>query len=175
MHSSRGLANPPLAFFISYHTYGTWHHFDARGSVDPQHNEYGSPTLSKDPEWEEARSSSRKDPAVTLDGPMRAVVERTIREVCEHRRWNLRAIAVRTNHVHAVVCGDATPERIMNDFKAWSTRRLTEAGLLKQGVRAWVRHGSTRYLWKDTHVAAACNYVATGQGGPLAGDGEWIV
>jgi REP element-mobilizing transposase RayT len=177
LHSTgvRGPANPPLAYFISYHTYGTWHHFDSRGSVDSRHNQYGSPPLRVDPEWEALRSASRKDPAVILDGPMRGVVEKTIREICAHRAWSLKALAVRTNHVHAVVWGDAVPEKIMNDFKSWSTRRLVEAGLVARGVRVWVRHGSTRYLWKDTHLAGACNYVLTGQEGPLEGDGEWFV
>src|ERR1051326_4914307 len=103
--TGRELANPPLAYFISYHTYGTWHHFDARGSVDPQHNQYGTPGLPKDAEWEALRSAGRKDSPVIMDGPMRAVVERTIREVCEHRRWGIMALAVRPTHVHGLVSG----------------------------------------------------------------------
>ena len=35
----------PLAFFITFRTYGTWLHGDPRGSVDRQHNRYGTPYL----------------------------------------------------------------------------------------------------------------------------------
>lgn len=31
----------------------------------------------------------------------------------------------------------------------------------------WSRHGSTRYLWKDESLEAACRYVREGQGGEL--------
>jgi hypothetical protein len=39
----------PLAYFITFHTYGTWIHGDDRGSVDRHHNLYGTPMLPPDP------------------------------------------------------------------------------------------------------------------------------
>ncbi|MBI2767326.1 MAG: transposase [Chloroflexi bacterium] len=86
-------------------------------------------------------------------------MKRTILEVCETRGWNLFAINVRTNHVHVVVTATAPPERVLNDFKAWCTRRLRECGLASPGVHIWSRHGSTRHLWTDEHVAVAKHYV----------------
>jgi len=35
----------PIAFFITFRTYGTWLHGDERGSVDRCHNHYGTPRL----------------------------------------------------------------------------------------------------------------------------------
>jgi hypothetical protein len=35
----------PLAFLITWRTYGTWLHGDSRGSVDRAHNRYGTPRL----------------------------------------------------------------------------------------------------------------------------------
>jgi hypothetical protein len=87
--------------------------------------------------------------------------ERTIEEVCRHREWVL--------HVHVVVGAEHTPERVMNDLKAWSTRRIVDAGLRPKGLRLWVRHGSTRYLWNSVHVDAACTYTIEDQGP----DREW--
>ena len=63
---------------------------------------------------------------VELDAPRRYVVCATIGEVCDHRRWRLCALHVRTTHVHAVVCAPHTPERVMNDFKAYATRRMRD-------------------------------------------------
>ena len=52
----------------------------------------------------------------------------------------------------------------MDAFKAYSTRALRSAGLLSVSVKPWVRHGSTRYLWKERHVEKAIDYVLYGQG-----------
>lgn len=76
---------------------------------------------------------------------------------------------VRTNHVHVVASAPETPERVMNTLKSWSTRRMVEAGVLPPGTKAWVRHGSTRYLWKPDQLEAACHYVCEGQGTDLDG------
>ena len=158
------LADGPLAYFITFHTYGTWLPGDPRGSVAIQHNLAGS--LRAGPYQPRLMKSARslKHAPVVLGEPERAVVVRTIQEVCQHRRWILRAAHVRTNHVHAVIGAEMTPERVMNDLKAWATRRVVEAGLRPQGTRLWVRHGSTRYLWREEAVAAACTYVVEGQG-----------
>lgn len=53
----------------------------------------------------------------------------SIREVCTHRKWNLRAAHVRSTHVHAVVKADDPPEKIMGDFKSYVSRRLNETGV----------------------------------------------
>ena len=36
----------PLAYLITFRTYGTWQHGDERGSVDREHNRYKSPYAS---------------------------------------------------------------------------------------------------------------------------------
>ncbi len=56
----------------------------------------------------------------------------------------------------------------MNALKSWSTRRMVEAGVLPAKVKPWVRHGSTRYLWKNHQLEAACRYVCEDQGVDLA-------
>ena len=58
-------------------------------------------------------------PIIELGPEQRALVERTITETCDLRRWELFAINVRTNHVHLVVSGGEPPERMMNALKAW--------------------------------------------------------
>lgn len=68
-------------------------------------------------------------------------------------------MSVRTNHVHCVVVGIASPERILNDLKAWATRALREAELVPPDVSPWSRHGSTRYLWTEASVDTAIRYV----------------
>jgi REP element-mobilizing transposase RayT len=110
---------------------------------------------------------------VMLEAADRLVVLRALLEVCQHRGWSMAAAHVRTNHVHVVVTAGAPPERIMGDLKAWSTRRLVEAGQRSRGARVWVRGGSRRVLWDQAAIVAARFYVLKEQGEPLPGEPSW--
>lgn len=154
----------PLAYLITFRTYGTWLHGDARGSVDRDHNIPGTPMLDPNRKREIRERSRLKRPPVVLSTAQRAVVRTTIAQVAERRDWTVHALEVRSNHVHVVVGAPETPERVMNDLKTWCTRRLVEANLLARGTKVWSRHGSTKYLWKPPEVETACRYVCEGQG-----------
>jgi REP element-mobilizing transposase RayT len=154
----------PLAYFLTFHTYGTWLHGDDRGSVDREHNQPGTPCLPPNEQRRRRAAGALQHAPLTLGEGARALVERTVLEVAEYRGWTVHTLAVRSNHVHVIVSAPERPEPVMNAFKSWSTRRLVEAGLLPPHTRAWVRHGSTGYLWKPVELRAACKYVAYGQG-----------
>lgn len=160
-------ASEPLAYFITFPTYGTWLHGDARGSVDREHNIPGTPLLDPDLRRKRREIVRLKHAPVILNIERRMLVHRTIVQVAEHRNWTIHAINVRTNHVHVVVSAPVPPERVMNDLKSWSTRAMVKAGLLAPGTKAWVRHGSTRYLWKAEELKATCQYVCEAQGTDL--------
>jgi REP element-mobilizing transposase RayT len=159
----------PLAYLITFTCYGAWLHGDDRGSADRDgHNLPGEPYLPPNPDRARFERDELAQPPYALDEPRRAVVLATIREVCRHHGWALLAAHVRSNHLHVVVTADAPPERVMNDLKAYSSRRLSEAGYESAQRRRWTRHGSTRYLWTEDHVQAAIRYVTDRQGAPLA-------
>ena len=94
----------------------------------------------------------------------REIVERAIAEVSEYRNYDLKAVNVRSNHIHAVVSAQAKPEPIINAFKSYSTRKLRENFLIDRKTKVWARGGSRRYLWKPRQVALAIEYVLYGQG-----------
>ena len=159
------MSDPPLACFITFRSYGTWLHGDTRGSVDWATSGYGHPSLAPNLATERASRDRLTGPPVALDDQRRACVERAILQTTTASGWPLHAMNVRTNHVHVVLSGSTPPERMMTSLKAWSTRRLREAGLATTNARLWSRHGSTRYLWTETDVARACEYVVNGQDG----------
>ena len=103
----------------------------------------------------------------SLGREQRTIVERAIRDVCIYRGWTLHALNVRTNHVHFVLSAGPSPEQVMTMLKAWSTRRLREAGLVDADAKLWSRHGSTRYLWTTADIETAWRYVTEEQGGDL--------
>lgn len=154
-------------YLITFHTFGTHLHGHADGSVDRENNKPDTPQLpphSARAAWERGRMGG--DP-VYLNGRMRSTVESTIRQVCSHRGWILHALQARTTHVHAVVTAEHQPERVMNDLKAWCTRRLAEGGLVERGAKVWARHGSTRWLSSENSFRRACEYTMNEQGAPL--------
>ena len=109
-----------------------------------------------------------------LDETARPVVLRAIQRHCAYREWSLLAAHVRTNHVHVIVdtsrAGDRAetrPERIMNEFKSYSSRELNLLPGETPGRKRWARHGSTRWLWKDQDVNRALQYVVDEQGVPM--------
>lgn len=156
-----------LGYFITFRTYGTWLHGHAEGSVDRERNAYGSPLIPPDQGWLERRGAMLKHPAVELDARQRFMVDATIREVAGHRGWRVVALNVRTTHVHAVVVGAASPEKMMADFKAYATRRMREAGVIGREVQPWAHHGSTRHLHNEEGFVAAARYVVHEQGSVL--------
>jgi REP element-mobilizing transposase RayT len=156
-----------LAYFISFRAYGTWLHGHPEGSVDDEHNKPDTPLLPADPARASRESGALKHPPVELDAERRFVVDAAIRSVCAHRGWRLRALHVRSTHVHVVVSAAPAPERVMNDFKAWSTRRMREAGALPREIEPWSYHGSTRYLNTPTSLQRAIDYTLHEQGPAL--------
>jgi len=158
----------PLAYFITFRCYGTWLHGDERSSVDRFHNKYGASRIGPNEAWQRYNQSQLVRDPVVLDAKQRRSVEEAIREVCEFRGWRLHALNVRTNHVHAVVAiGTAKPERALNDFKSYSTRRMRSDRCWQSQLSPWVDKGSKRHLWNERSVALAADYVVNGQGDEL--------
>jgi REP element-mobilizing transposase RayT len=168
MAHSVSLSELPAAYLITFHTYGSWLHGEEKGSVDRQNNRPKTEFTPTDCERLEAMRQRMSGDAVTLNDLQRRCVEQAIIGVCKHRFWSLLAINVRTNHIHIVVSVAGSPEKAMSDFKSWATRKLRETDLIRPKEKIWSRHGSTRYLWDDRAVEAACRYVIEGQGNDMS-------
>jgi REP element-mobilizing transposase RayT len=154
----------PLAYFLTWTCYGTWLHGDARGSVAPGWNSPGTETIAPHPRREQFEARRMTSPPFELGPAARQVVNRVLADHAAQRDWELLAVNVRSNHVHAIVRpAGLKPERMLAEFKAWSTRRLREQGHAAPDATLWTRHGSTRYLWTPANVEAAVVYVVEGQ------------
>jgi REP element-mobilizing transposase RayT len=158
----------PLAYLITFRSYGTWLHGDERGSVSRFRNQYKSARLPPEEKWLRTNTQRLKGDAVALDAEQRQCVETATRETCEIRGWCLYAINVRTNHVHTVVSiGEKKPEVALNAFKANATRKMRENGCWQSARSPWSDKGSKRYLWNERSIERAIDYVINGQGDDL--------
>ena len=157
----------PLAYLITFRSYGTWLHGDERGSVDRFHNRFGTPRIPYNRNWKKYNRLTLRLSPVRLRSRQRKLVKEAIRETCKLRGWGFWATNVRTNHVHTVVSAPCKPERVLAAFKANATRKLREAGCWRSSRSPWVEKGSKRYLWTEPDVINAVAYVEYDQGEPL--------
>jgi REP element-mobilizing transposase RayT len=157
----------PLAYLITFRCYGTWLHGDERGSIDRFHNRHKSPYIKPNRHWQRQSLRVLKSSAVSLNASQRNSVETAVRETCKIRNWLLRAINVRTNHVHTVISiGVAKSGSALNALKANSTRQMRE-GCWTKPHSPWADRGSKRSLWNERSIERAIEYVLNGQGGDL--------
>lgn len=158
----------PLAILFTFRCYGTWLHGDERGSVDRHNNIYDTPRIPVNQSWEEFNKEQLDHPSVKLNGRMRRSVKTGIEAICQKQGWELAALNVRTNHVHAVISiGVYSAERALAAIKAASTRRMREDGSWKFDHTPWAEKGSKRKLWNEKSVADAIYYVFNWQGDEL--------
>ena len=144
----------PLGYFLTWTTYGTWLPGDDRGWVDGKTHEIH---FVPAPDRELSAQTVMSEQPITLVPAQRELVDRTIRDHCRIRAWELHAVNVRTNHVHVVLTADRSPDVVMEQFKAWGTRRLKAGDPRRR--KWWTENGSKRYLWTEEALEAAIAYV----------------
>ena len=146
---------PPLAYFLTWSTYGSWLPGDDRWWTEARHGK-------KPPDLRLQKRSQAKmsEPALTLSPEQRILVELTIREHCEIRGWKLWALNCRTNHLHVVITATQPPETAVSQFKSWCTRRLKETATTSYIRRQWwTENASTIYLNTAKELESAVIYV----------------
>lgn len=174
----------PLAYFLTWATYGTWLPGDERGWVDYHHGwQEPNPVLEQI-----AAASLTEDPCV-FDPEQRELVEQNIRDHCQIRGWTLHAVNCRTTHLHVIVTANRHPDEVRDQLKAWCTRKLKELEVCRAHTNPtrqrgsanvaaptsptrergrirthwWAERGSKRYLNDPDSLEAAILYVRDGQ------------
>jgi REP element-mobilizing transposase RayT len=149
----------PLAYFLTWTTYGSWLPGDERGWVArPGHFEPPNFQLEA-----VARSLLTEEPC-KLDVDQRRIVEETITKHCEIRGWHLHVVNCRTNHVHVVVTAPVNPKIVRDQLKSWCTRKLKKHQMATNPSQSsrenwWTERGSKRWINDEESLAAAILYV----------------
>jgi hypothetical protein len=103
----------PLAYHLTWTTYGTWLQGDERGWVKKGIAGIQEPDLHTQGRCQELL----KTPPVTLNDRQRLLVQATIEAHCHHRQWKLHAVNVRSNHVHVVVTASMGPDSVLGQVQ----------------------------------------------------------
>jgi REP element-mobilizing transposase RayT len=149
----------PLAYFISWGTYGTRLHGDPRGTVDRDHNERGTPVLGFDPiRWEREKGLLKFPPVFFTREQMR-FAESVIPEICERGHWNYLTCAAGPDHVHAVLDFPFDPKAVRGLLKRWLGQELSNQWRLPAGATWWAESGSIRWAYEQDYLRNILNYV----------------
>jgi hypothetical protein len=148
----------PLAYFLTWTTYGTWLPGDQRGWVKRNAPGVQAPDEKR---RRVARSTMTHTPVV-LSQKERELIDDVIRAHAEFKGWKILALNVRTNHVHLVIEADVPPREVMRQMKMWATRKLNEATnrdrlWTKKGTAgscSWMTQSRPQFLirWKDNEI-----------------------
>jgi REP element-mobilizing transposase RayT len=152
----------PIAYFITWATYGTWLPGDERGWAH-----FGHGWQLPDPVRKLEAAARMSEDACILTPEERAAVHEQVAETCRIRGWVLHAVNCRTNHLHVVVTAPLKPKTVREQSKAWCTRKLKDLRKSKNpdDVRDnwWAERGSQRVIHFDADLEAAILYVRDGQ------------
>ena len=148
----------PIAYLITWTTYGTWLPGDQRGWKKRDSAEIQLPNLA----FERAAKNKMKECLFLLAVSDREIVEMTIRQHCEFRGWELHAANPRSNHVHVVVsAAGCDPDSVAKQLKSWCTRKLKPKYPSRK--RFWTERSSRRWINQQNELEAAVEYVLEAQ------------
>lgn len=154
--------NDVLAFHIVWTAYGTWLSGDERGWVQWGRWEVRAPDSDKEHQHRERM----REPSVLLSDEQRAIVEKTIVEHCRIRGWTLHALKMKPAHVHVVITADRKGQEVRDQFKAWCSRKLSDAAGLTEtvakgaGRRHWFTEGGDcEHIDSEEYLQNAIRYV----------------
>lgn len=146
----------PIAYFLTWSSYGTWLPGDERGSW---HQGKWIPPSGL---FREMARMEMKEAPFTLSGNDPDTVEATVARHCAIRGWLHHAVKARTNHVHVIVtASEYLPETVRDQLKAWCTRTLKPSYPGRK--RFWTEGGSCRWINRTDDLIAAIQYVNEAQ------------
>jgi len=97
-----------------------------------------------------------RGPTVSLNLEQRRVVREAVYEVCARYDWLVHEFAGQSDHTHVVVSAEREGRALREALKAVAARELNKKFGKKQW---WAEGGSSRYIWDQTYLRDAINYV----------------
>jgi REP element-mobilizing transposase RayT len=161
---NNNISATPLAYFITFTCYGARIHGDERETVDYYHNGFLASKISVNKNLHDYRKKHMTSKSYIMGEKERQLCLLGLRDAGAVFDWRLYAAHVRTNHVHVIIAADNKPEFVMTQLKARASKRLNRAMYKRPPSKRWTRHGSTRYIWTDTSLLFAIQYVVLEQG-----------
>ena len=149
----------PMAYHITFGTYGTRLHGDSRGTVDRRMNRLGDPVIGSDPSWWRQERERLRFPPVVLNCEQMRHAEVSLPQICRRGNWNYHTCAAGPDHVHVVLTSEAEGEAVRKWLKRWLGEALTANWPLSQGATWWAEGGSVKWVWTEDYFDDVYRYV----------------
>jgi REP element-mobilizing transposase RayT len=155
------MSNQPLAYHITFGTYGTRLHGDPRGTVDRSRNKHGDPIIGRNVDWHNLEAGNLVGGPVVFDQDIRGRIEQAVGRVCDRGGWVCHAAACQTNHVHVLITSGDDSKLIRRLLKRWLSEYLnSEAGAgADVPKRWWTKGGSIKWVWDEAYFQNVCRYI----------------
>jgi REP element-mobilizing transposase RayT len=149
----------PIAYHITFGTYGTRLHGDPRGTVDRSHNQPGEPIVGADlTRWEREHAKLRFEPVLMTPEQMR-FAEDQLPAICTRGGWTLHTAAAGPDHVHTLLTAAADGEAVRKWLKRWLGEAMSASWRLAPGATWWAECGSVKWVWDERYFARVFDYV----------------
>ncbi len=153
------ISNGPLAYHITFGTYGTRLHGDPRGTVDRTLNNPGDPIIGADGGWQRIERSRLNFPPVVLSDELRRFADSIVPNLCERGGWTFHACATRPDHVHVLLSTDREGKAVRSWLKRWLGEALCKRWPLPDGAGWWAKGGSVKWVWQDRYFHNVRKYI----------------
>jgi len=154
------MAAVPLAYHITFGTYGTRLHGDPRGTVDRRRNRPGEPIIGRQEAWQRVEARKLKHPPILLSVPQRRHAELAVPGLCRRGRWRLIEAACGVDHMHVVLSAGQEAKAIRRWLKRWLGEALSARWPLPPGQSWWAKSGSIKWVWNRSYLHSVVDYVA---------------
>jgi len=152
---------PLRTWHITFGTYATRLHSDARPTVDRRHNQRDTAFPPADP----SRQWRPSDEPVILTRLQCQRIQRVLPTLCAKGGWDLRAVAAPSSpgagdHVHILLDAptDRDPKRIRHWLKRWLTQSLNQEFDRPPGGW-WAEGGSTKPITDESYLRNVTRYI----------------
>jgi REP element-mobilizing transposase RayT len=151
----------PLAYHITWGTYGTRLRYGPRPTVSRKQAQLRTPVLVFEPHLWEREKENLKYLPVLLTSEQMKFIESIVPALCDRGRWTHRASAAGPDHVHVVLTSDHDPDIMRRLLKRWLGQELSRSFLrpIDESQLWWAECGSIKWIGDDAYLATAIKYV----------------
>jgi REP element-mobilizing transposase RayT len=153
------MANFPLAYHITFGTYGTRLHGDYRATVVRTSNAPGTPVFREDPLRLKSERDRMQFNPVLFQQQQREFIEASIPSICQRGAWEYRIAAAGPDHVHVLLSAAAESGAVRKWLKRWLGETLSERWPLAPGRSWWADGGSVKSIWQEDYLQRAFEYI----------------
>ncbi|MBI1335854.1 MAG: hypothetical protein GC164_02700 [Phycisphaera sp.] len=149
----------PLAYHITFGTYGTRLHGDTRGTVHRSMNQPGDPIIGRDDKWQAIEKNLLRFEPVILTQPQRSEIETALPGIAERGGWSLHITAAQPDHVHVLLSTEHDPQAARKVLKRWLGQAVSIKWPLAPEQSWWSEGGSVKWVWDEGYFQNVFEYI----------------